>query len=90
MARIGQKRAKTGKNKGDKQVKLLDYLDEIINTYYQKNNVWPGRIILNKETKEKIFTELEEMDLTNSWVDKQDNYKGISLYIKKDVFIELE
>jgi len=90
MVRRSDKQGKMTKIKGNKQVKLLDYLDEIINTYYQKNNVWPGRIILNKETKEKIFTELEEMDLTNSWVDKQDNYKGISLYIKKDVFIELE
>ena len=90
MARIGQRGAKIGKNKRDKQVKLLDYLDEMLNTYYKNNNVWPGRIILNKETKEKIFIELEKMDLTNCWKDKQDNYRGISLYIKKDVFIESE
>jgi len=70
---------------------LLGYLDERINGYYQKNNVWPGKIILSKESRDKIFAELllePTMDLC--WFDKKDNYRGIKIEIKEGTFIELK
>jgi hypothetical protein len=46
---------------------------------------------MSKETKNKLFTELELItDLSLCWYDKKDNYRGIPIEIKKDVFIELK
>jgi hypothetical protein len=91
MAQRSGKGAKQCSFKADKQPKLLDYLDEMINGYYQKNNTYPTRIIMNKETKDKIFIELGlEPEIDNSWKDSKDNYRGIEIEIKKDIaFIEL-
>lgn len=91
MAKTMQKRAKTGIKEGIEQDKLLTYLDHLINDYYQNNNVWPGKIILSQETKDKIFEALDLETLDNSWKDKRDNYKGIPIEIKKDItLIELK
>jgi hypothetical protein len=70
---------------------ILKHLDDTINGYYQKNNNYPDSIIMSKETKKKIFTELKEgSDLSLCWVDKKNNYRGIKIEIKKDIFIELK
>jgi len=70
---------------------LIDYLEEEIERFKKKNNSWPGKIILNKETKDKLFTELElEPNIQGSWFDRKDNFRGIPIEIKKDVYIELK
>jgi hypothetical protein len=71
---------------------LLGYLDEKLNSYYQKNNLWPGKIIMSKEAKDKIFAELDLTGIkdNNSWYDTKDNYRGISIEIKDIDFLKLE
>jgi len=70
---------------------MLDCLDSQINGYYQKNNNYPNLILMNKETKDKLFTELElEPIMDNSWYNTKNNYRGIPIEIKKDIFIELK
>jgi hypothetical protein len=68
---------------------LLDYLDQKIDIFYQKNNDYPKLILMNKETKDKIFEALEYIP-ENFWRDNKDNYRGIEIKIKKDIFIELK
>ena len=73
---------------------LIGYLEEEIERFKKKNNSWPGKIILNKETKDKLFTELElepSMNTEKCWKDKKElNYRGIPIEIKEDVYIELK
>jgi len=70
---------------------ILDYLDDSINGFYQKNNNYPKLILMSKETKDKLFTELElEPIMDNSWFDTKNNYRGIPIEIKKNIFIELK
>jgi hypothetical protein len=70
---------------------ILTLLDDKINGYYQNNGNYPTKIIMDKETKDKIFTELElEPTLDNCWKEKEDNYRGIKIVIKKDIFLELK
>lgn len=71
-------------------MKILDILDQKINGYYQLNKEYPNKIIMSQETKNKIFIELEEIDINLSWKDKKDNYRGIKIEIKKDIFLELK
>ena len=77
------------KAKNEGMGNLLSYLDQKLNAYYQKNNSWPGKIILSKETRDKIYAELQlEPDLSLCWIDKKDNYRGIKIEIKPNIFIE--
>lgn len=70
---------------------LLEYLDREIELFRQKTGNYPKKIILSRLACEKVFFELElEPIMDNCWKDKQDNYRGISIYIKENVFIELE
>jgi len=70
---------------------LLGYLDKQINGYYQKIRNYPKKIIMSPGSKEKLFTELLlEPDLTLSWFDKQDNYRGIKIEISNIEEIKLE
>jgi preprotein translocase subunit Sec63 len=71
---------------------LLDYLDREIELFRQKNNDYPNLILMNKETKDKIFAELDLTGIknNNSWYDIKDNYRGIKIKIKEDTFIKLE
>lgn len=68
---------------------ILKLLDEKLEGFKQIKNTYPKKIIVSQEVKDKIFDELKEYTLDLSWVDKQNNYRGILLEIKKDVFIEL-
>jgi hypothetical protein len=80
------------KNKA-KTTTILTILDEKLNCYYQKNNLWPGKIIMSKEVKDKIFSELDlflEAEENCSWENSKDNYRGIPIEIKPDTFIELK
>jgi hypothetical protein len=70
---------------------LLGYLDNQIELFRQKNNNYPFKIIMNKETRDKIFTELEnDIDISLSWKDKKNNYRGIKIEISNIEQIKLE
>jgi hypothetical protein len=70
---------------------ILAYLDNEIEKYREKNNNYPGRIIINKNFKDKIFEALNlEPILDGNWYDKKDNYRGIELVIKEIEEIKLE
>lgn len=60
---------------------ILSYLDNQIELFKQKNNKYPIKIIMSKETKDKIFTELDAtmIDIKGSWGDFRDNYRGIEI-----------
>jgi len=91
MARTRQKQGKKGILEGIRQDKLLDYLDNQIELFRQKNNDYPKLILMSKETKDKLFTELElEPVLNNCWYDKKDNYKNIPIEIRDIDFLKLE
>lgn len=95
MAKKGLNRVKQGKNtplKEERQMNnILKLLDEKIEGYYQIKKDYPKNIIMNQEIKEKIFKELElAPKLDNCWIDKKDNYRGISIKIKEGTFIELK
>ena len=72
---------------------LIGYLEEEIEGFNLKNNDYPVKIFMNKETKDKLFTELElepSMNTEKCWKDKKElNYRGIPIEIKEDVYIEL-
>ena len=78
------------KNKGIGTV--LDYLDNEIEKFYQKNGNYPKKIIISKDTKDKVFAELElEPIMDNCWkTEKGLNYRGIKFEIKKSIFLELK
>ena len=70
---------------------ILNYLDNQLEMFKQNNNTYPELIIMNKETKDKVFAELLTIsDLSLCWADKKDNYKGIKIKIKKDTQLELK
>lgn len=69
---------------------ILKLLDSQINGYYQNKKDYPSKITMSKETKDKIFKELElEPIMDLSWNDKKNNYRGIEIEIKENTFIEL-
>jgi hypothetical protein len=68
---------------------ILDYLDREIEIFRQRNNKYPKLILMNKETKDKIFVELDLIEMNDSWRDNKDNYRGILIEIKLNIFIEL-
>jgi len=71
------------KAKNDSIGTLLGYLDNQIELFRQKNNNYPSKIIMNKETRDKIFTELDAtmIDIKGSWRDYGNNYRGIKIEI---------
>ena len=70
---------------------LLEYLDREINGFYQKTGNYPKKIIMSPGSKEKLFSELElGTDLSNSWKDTQNNYRGIKIKISNIEEIKLE
>jgi hypothetical protein len=80
---------KQGKNRGIES--LLGYLDEQINGYYQKTGNYPIKLIISKETRDKIFAELNlEPTLDNCWFNKKDNYRNIKIEISNIEQIKLE
>lgn len=85
MAKTRQKGVKT------RQISILDLLDQKLSIYYQHNATYPKLILMNKETKDKVFEALDlEPTLDNSWKDNYNNYRGIEIKIKKNIFLELE
>ena len=76
---------------------ILNYLDNQIEIFRQKNNNYPKIILMSLNSKNKIFESLEselkflKNKKDNSWYNTKDNYRGIPIKIKKDVrFIELK
>ena len=71
------------KAKNDSIGTLLGYLDNQIELFRQKNNNYPSKIIMNKETRDKIFAELDAtmIDIKGSWRDYGNNYRGIKIEI---------
>ena len=70
---------------------ILNFLDEKINGYYQNRKDYPSVIYMSKDANDKVFAELAAgTELTLSWYDKKDNYRGIPIKIKEETFIELE
>ena len=69
---------------------ILNYLDDTINAYYQSKKDYPKSLFMSQDTKDKVFAELNLIiDLTDSWYERKDNYKGIPIHIKPDIFIEI-
>jgi hypothetical protein len=91
MVKTRQKVAKNGSFEGIGKTNLLDHLDQKINGYYEKKEEYPKAILMSKDTKDKLFIELKETppDIDNCWIDKRDNYRGLKIEIKEDIFIEL-
>jgi len=70
---------------------ILKYLDNQLEIFNRKNNCYPSKIIMNKETKDKLFAELLlEPTLDNCWFDKKDNYRNILIEIRDIDFLKLE
>jgi hypothetical protein len=70
---------------------ILGYLDREIETFRQNTGNYPNLILISKETKNKLFTELEKENfITNSWKDSRDNYRGIKIEIRDIDFLKLE
>jgi hypothetical protein len=70
---------------------LLEYLDNQLELFRQKNNYYPNLILMSKETKDKIFAELDNyVVLDNCWFDKKDNYRNIPIEIRDIDFLKLE
>ena len=70
---------------------LLSYLDDEIEKFNQRTNIYPKIIFMSKETKTKLFAELNLInEMNDNWYDRKDNYRGILIEIKQDVFIELK
>jgi hypothetical protein len=71
---------------------ILKLLDEKIQRYYQNKEDYPAEIIMSKETRDKLFAEinLSEIKNNNSWYDKKDNYRGIKIKIKKGILFDLK
>ena len=81
-------RQKQAKNRAIRT--LLDLLDKSIEGFYQKTGNYPLKIIMNKIIKDKLFSELSELILDNSWRDFGDNYRGIKIEIYNIEQIKLE
>jgi len=70
---------------------ILNYLDNEINKFRRSKGNYPSKIILNKLTKDKIFSYFEsEPTIYSGWIFKKDNYRGIPLKIEEIDFIKLE
>jgi hypothetical protein len=71
---------------------ILNYLDNQIEIFKQKNNEYPKQINMNQETKDRVFVELDKYlpIIDNCWIDFRDNFRGIYIAIKTDTFIEME
>ena len=72
---------------------LLTYLDIEIENFRINKGDYPKLILMNKETKDKLITEIEknkEPEENGSWENIRDNYKGIPIKIKENIFIELK
>lgn len=70
---------------------ILVYLDNQIEIYYKSKEDYPSKIIMNKETNDKMKEELNKLDLSLSWKElKINNYRGILIKIKNIEFIRLE
>jgi len=75
---------------------ILNYLDEKIELFRQKNKDYPKIILMSLDSKNKIFESLEsELKILknkkdNSWYDTKDNYRGIPIKVKENIFIELK
>lgn len=69
---------------------LLDFLDKKIEEFYQKRGNYPKKIKISLPGQNKIFSELAELTLDNSWRDTQDNYRGIKIEINNIEDIKLE
>ncbi len=70
---------------------VLNLLEELINEYYNKNNKYPQRIIMNQKTYDKLMLICKEQEIDGCWIDKADkNYKGILILITEKDEIKLE
>lgn len=68
---------------------ILKYIDKELENFMQRTGIYPKKIIISKETKDKIFAELEPT-IDNCWKGKKTNYRGMEIKIEKDIFIELK
>lgn len=68
---------------------ILDYLDNLLETHYKNNQTYPQKIVLPKDTYDKIFEELgkDSMNYDKCWAEKEDNYRGIHLKIDDNMEI---
>jgi hypothetical protein len=69
---------------------ILALLDKQIEGFLQSKGDYPSKLLMKKETKDKLFAELEkEPEMTDSWYDRKDNYRGFLIEIKDIDFIKL-
>lgn len=65
-------------------ITLAQYLDELINVFYNTQKKYPGKILMSLASYDKLIEVCKEQDLSNSWFDfKVKNYKGIPIEIKE-------
>ncbi len=72
---------------------ILNYLDNEIEKFRQNKGDYPNLILMSKETQDKLITEInkdKETQENGSWENLPNNYKGISIKIRKDIFLKLE
>ncbi len=70
---------------------LADFMDEIIGEYYNKNNNYPQKIIMNQLSYDKLILACREQEIDGCWIDKKEkNYKGILINITEIDEIKLE
>jgi len=66
------------------KMNLLDYIDNFIQNEYNKTGNYPSFLELSKESIDKMKTELDEINLSDSWFDNfPKNYRGIAIKIIK-------
>lgn len=68
---------------------ILAYLDNKIEKFRENTGSYPTKIIMSKDTQKKIFKELI-IEVENCWINFKNNYRGIKIELKKDIFIELK
>jgi len=83
------------KEMNETKMKLLDYLDELLYSFYLKEGKWPNEIICSSELKKKILKLFQEdlhclADDDKTW-QFDDTYRGISFKIDEtEPFIRLQ
>ena len=70
---------------------ILDELDSKIEKFRQVSGTYPAKIITDKKSHDKIWEQiLLQPDISTSWAENKENYRGIALEIKEDNFLKLE
>jgi ABC-type Fe3+ transport system substrate-binding protein len=72
-------------------MKILIYIDNLIDTFYKAHNDYPSKIKMTLETYNKLIVQTKEENLEYSWLDfLEKNYKGIPIEIieKEEIILE--